>query len=294
MSLNYGFVAYIDEAGDPGLKKVIPLDKDGASEWLILSATLIRTELEKDVPQWGREFLSQCGGKQQNFFHFRKANDNNKLFACERLSALPVRNFVVCCNKKNMRGYNNRLAAKRNVDLDAHIKNANWFYYWVARILLEKVTNFASWYADKKGMEDKHIKFEFSQRGGIRYDEVLAYMQLLRENDHYGTQTITYDQIDWSVVDECLIEVHPHTHRAGLIMPDIVASSFYMACDKYERGLPCQPQQAFRLGPRMARRYDNRKSTAAGFGVKLMPNHRTAKLESDQQQIFKKYGYKFK
>ena len=31
-----GYVAYIDEAGDAGLKTVRPLDPSGASEWLIL------------------------------------------------------------------------------------------------------------------------------------------------------------------------------------------------------------------------------------------------------------------
>ena len=293
MADDYGFVAYIDEAGDPGLNKVLPIDADGASEWLVLAATLISKKHEPDVSRWGKEFLSQCGGKQQNYFHFRKANDMNKEFACERLSALPVRNFVVCSNKKNMKGHMNKFAAAKNVELAVKIRNSNWLYYWIARVLLEKVTRFASWYAEKNSLDNKSIKFEFSQRGGIRYDEVLAYFQLLRENDFYGTQTVVFDQIKWDVIDESLIEVHPHTHRAGLIMPDIVASSFYMACDKYERGLPCDPRKALRLKPRMAKYGDVPKNKSAGYGVKLMPNTHKAKLEGDQQQLFREYGYPF-
>ena len=34
---DYEYVAYIDEAGDQGLRKVKPIDPDGASEWLIVS-----------------------------------------------------------------------------------------------------------------------------------------------------------------------------------------------------------------------------------------------------------------
>ena len=290
---SYGYVAYIDEAGDPGVKKVLPIDEDGASEWLVLAATLIRVDFESEVPSWGREFLSQCGGRQKKHFHFREANAKNKLLACERLSALHVRNFVVCSNKKNMRGYKNPLAAKRNVDLAENPYNANWFYFWVTRVLMEKVTSFVSWHSQKNYHEIRKIKFEFSQRGGIRYDELAAYFNLLQTNDASGTQTANYDTIHWDTVDYDLIEVHPHSHRAGLIMPDIVASSFYMACDKHERGLPCDPIPAMRLIPRMAIKHDDKSKSSAGFGVKLMPNQKKAKLESDQKQIFKKYGYWF-
>lgn len=289
----YGYIAYIDEAGDPGVKTVKPIDKNGASEWLVLAASVIRTDFEAEVPSWGREFLTQCGGQQQKYFHFRKANEQNKLLACERLSALHVRNFVVCSNKKNMRGYKNPIAAKRNVDLAANPHNSNWFYFWVTRVLMEKITSFVSWHSMKNYGEIRKIKFEFSQRGGIRYDELKGYFQVLQENDERGNQTVTYDTINWSTVDYDLIEVHPHTHRAGLILPDIVASSFYMACDKHERGRPCQPQLALRLAPRMALKFDNKNSASAGFGVKLMPSQKVAKLESDQQQVFKRYGYRF-
>ncbi|MGJ8562838.1 MAG: DUF3800 domain-containing protein [Alphaproteobacteria bacterium] len=289
----YGYIAYVDEAGDPGVKTVKPIDKNGASEWLVLAASVIRVDFESEVPSWGREFLSQCGGRQQKHFHFRNANDQNKLLACERLSALHVRNFVVCSNKKNMRGHKNPAAAKRNVDLAANPHNSNWFYFWVTRVLMEKVTNFVAWHSKKNYGEIRKIKFEFSQRGGIRYDELNAYFEQLQDNDKRGTQTANYDTINWSTFDSDLVEVHPHNHRAGLILPDIVASSFYMAADKHERGLACNPTYALRLKPRMAIKFDNKNGTPAGFGVKLMPAQRAARLDGDQQQVFKKYGYRF-
>ena len=59
---SYGYVAYIDEAGDPSVRTVLPIDPNGASEWLVIAATLVRLDFEKDVPTWGREFLTQCGG----------------------------------------------------------------------------------------------------------------------------------------------------------------------------------------------------------------------------------------
>ena len=43
------YIVYIDEAGDPGLAKVRPLDPNGASEWLTLGAVVIRARVEDKV-----------------------------------------------------------------------------------------------------------------------------------------------------------------------------------------------------------------------------------------------------
>jgi hypothetical protein len=45
----YGYIAYVDEAGDFGLRNVSPIDRSGASEWLILSAVVIRAEKEGET-----------------------------------------------------------------------------------------------------------------------------------------------------------------------------------------------------------------------------------------------------
>ena len=48
----YHYVAYIDEAGDPGLQRVKPLDANGSSEWLVLSAVVIGAPSEKHIAPW--------------------------------------------------------------------------------------------------------------------------------------------------------------------------------------------------------------------------------------------------
>jgi hypothetical protein len=47
-----GYIAYIDEAGDGGTSKIKTDCSPGASEWMILSAVLVREEREKDVVGW--------------------------------------------------------------------------------------------------------------------------------------------------------------------------------------------------------------------------------------------------
>jgi len=45
----FGYIAYIDEAGDFGLRTVAPIDRRGASEWLIVSAVVIRATAEPAI-----------------------------------------------------------------------------------------------------------------------------------------------------------------------------------------------------------------------------------------------------
>jgi len=54
----YKYVAYIDEAGDPGVKRVKPVDKPGSSEWLMVSAVVMAASRELEVDKWGSDLLS--------------------------------------------------------------------------------------------------------------------------------------------------------------------------------------------------------------------------------------------
>jgi hypothetical protein len=106
-SVPYGYVAYIDEAGDPGLERVKPLDNPGSSEWLILSAVVIGAPNETNVAPW-RNGILRATNSQRRDLHFTNLRPWNKRIACREIATLPVRCFVVCSNKKNMRGYPQR------------------------------------------------------------------------------------------------------------------------------------------------------------------------------------------
>lgn len=290
--VDFDYIAYIDEAGDPGLKRVKPLDENGSSEWLIIAATIVDAAREKQVVQWGRDFVDLSGSRQTNQVHFRKLNDAAQIATCARFAELPLRGFVVCSNKKNMKNWKNPFVEAMAVTLVGTLSRYQWFYYWVSRVLLEKVTDWVYRHSMAKLGRPGRLKIEFSERGGIRYDEIDQYYRLLREHDRAGTQFVTYDAINWSVVHRELIEAYPHNSRAGLVLPDIVASSFFAACDKHDRGKPPNPLSAFKLDPRMARRRAGPEQTPAGYGVKLMPSVKEAKLDDDQFRIFRHSGYR--
>ena len=67
-----GYIAYLDEAGDFGLRSVAPIDERGASEWFVMGAAVVRKENEKNVPQWLRGIRDEAKNNQSMDLHFRK------------------------------------------------------------------------------------------------------------------------------------------------------------------------------------------------------------------------------
>ena len=276
----HGYIAYIDEAGDPGLKTVRPIDEHGASEWLVLSAVVIKSEREPDVVDWVSELISDLGIRQRRDLHYRTLSPTRKRVAGEKIAALPLRGFVICSNKKNMRGYRNTRAEK--------ISSQQWFYNWCVRLLLERVTAFC----DARTLHDygvrKPVKIEFSERGGHRYSQTSAYHYYLRQPQQGGTVYLTKRQPAINMLDWDLMDAFPHGDRAGLQLSDFVGSAFYQAIDTGgQTKWNLEPASA--LAPIMARE----KGSAKNFGVSLWPTQWwKADLTDEQKQIFRRYGYK--
>ncbi|WGR70651.1 MULTISPECIES: DUF3800 domain-containing protein [unclassified Bradyrhizobium] len=149
------YIAYIDEAGDAGLKAVRPIDPVGATEWLCLGAVLIRAKHESEVQNWVRTILSKIGSKRSDL-HYRHLSAAQKRTALEMIAQLPIRGFVLASNKKNMRRYRNERAE--------HAGAQQWFYNYCLRLLLERVTDFCHRHATKDRANNRFVKIMYSER----------------------------------------------------------------------------------------------------------------------------------
>jgi len=283
MGESYEYVAYIDEAGEVGLNKVLPMDENGSSEWLVVSAVVISRENEGLTKPWLHELISLMGSPQMKDVHFRHLKQAQKALACSYLANKDVRIFSILSNKKNMKGWSNPFAEK--VSMDAH-----WFYCWLTRLLLERVTRWVEWHSIKKFGRAQKVKIEFSESGGLSYSQMNGYWEVLKLRSQGGNMFLPLGDLRWSVIDRELLEVHTHVSRAGLRLPDIVASAFFTACDNQQTG-PCDPKFAKLLHPKMARFEDSKDNPISGFGLKLMPKFSTAKLSKDQEEILRFFGY---
>lgn len=286
----YEYIAFIDEAGDSGLASVRPVDPNGSTEWLVLGGVLIAAEREKDVLPWVWEALKAARTKQK-LLHFAKLrHDASKVAICRFMADLPARYFVVCSNKKNMVGYKNPFPAATAEMLSGRPAgwNYNWFYYWISRVLLEKMSHYALHRSMKDHGAPRTMRVEFSENQGLNYEELGFYYDLLKMRDDTDTQVRKFDHISWDVMDRQQLHTFRHENRAGLQLADVVASAFYQACDNQFTG-PCNYEFARALGPLMTIKSGKRRP--AGYGVKLMPHMDDAKLTPDQSLIFREFGY---
>ena len=277
-------IAYIDEAGDDGLDEVRPIDPRGSSEWLIMGATVIDATREHEAAQWVESIIGSLTRYNLSFLHFKHCNKENGRHVCEIMADLPIRCFVVASNKKNMRRYFNPFAAS--------IPSKNWFYCWLTRLLLERVTYFALHKSIEMYGESRPLRIELSERGRFSYPQLMSYYEWLRIKSAAGKNKLPLGDISWGVMRRDLFQVHPNELRPGLQLADAVASSFYRACDIHsiaER----DPECAKNLRPRMARDGDTQAGKLHGFGVKLMPKWREARLTRQQQEVFRFYGYPY-
>ena len=254
------FVAYIDESGDDGLSRVSPDDPCGASEWFVLAAILARASQHSAVA-WAKDILNKLNLPQRRDLHFQRLDDQRRSIVCTEIAKLPVRCFDVMSNKRNMRGYVNSNAAK------VYSPARNWFYWWITRLLLERVTD----YCERRSIHDfgepRAVRLEFSRRGGLYYSHFQAYLRWLRMQSRGGTMFLKQGDLKWSVINESNIHAFDHKERAGLQLADAIAGAFFQSVNLGPTGTS-EPKYAMLLEPRMACDADG---NIYDYGLKIMP-----------------------
>jgi hypothetical protein len=275
------YFAFIDEAGDPGLKTVRPIDPVGGTEWLCLSAVLVRAKHDSDLVNWVRTILSKAGVRNRADLHYRTLADHRKRIVVSEVAQLPIRAFVLLSNKKNMRGYRNMRAER--------VRSQQWFYNFCLRLLLERVTDFCYQHAASERSKGRLIKIIYIERGGHSYEQTTAYKYLLKMQAKGGALVLSKRRIMWEVLDWRLAEPASHRSSAGAQLADVVASAFFQAVDTLP---PTKWNSEFAkmLKPIMA--IEN--GSPMGYGVALQPTPPwKARLNDQQKEIFETYGYKF-
>ncbi len=274
----YEYILYIDEAGDDGLARIKPIDPNGASEWLCIGGFLTRSNYEAKAVDWVKDLRSQIDATQGPALHYRKLSPTKKDAACRYLSGLPVKAFVVCSHKLNMRGHQNSRAAIRN--------GKQWFYNYCVRLLMERATEMCLKDSLKHFRQPRPLRVVFSQRGGHSYGQTKAYWEILKRQAAGGTTLLNKREVRHQVLRFNLVDYVPHEQNAGLQLADIVASAFFQSVETSGRRF--EVRHAKLLEPIMAKE----RNVVADFGLALQPtNPRDLQLTDDQKLIFRHYGY---
>jgi hypothetical protein len=278
----YGYILYLDEAGDPGIRRVRPRDPNGASPWFVLGGVLTQVANESEPVQWVRDIAKQASIKQKHL-HFRDLHEWQKPSVCHAISQLPLRIFALTSNKLNMRGHRNVKAEARSQGIPID----QIFYNWCIRVLLERVTGYCHWHSMRRYGEPRYVKIILSERGTHGYARATWYGQMLKEQSQTGSTYLSARTIDHRVFDTRLISVKPYQLDAGLQLADVIASSFYQAVDMLPPTL-WNPNNARLLKNRVTNVEDNYEN----WGLTFLPfKYWEADLRPEQIDLFDHYGF---
>jgi len=272
-----GYIVYIDEAGDFGLRSVAPLDPNGASEWMVLGAAVLRKENESSAPAWLKSMRDKANNTQPSSLHFRNLKDGQKEIACNELIKMPLRLFIIISNKQNMKGHTNTPASY----ISGH---RHWFYWWMTRLLLERVTDFCAEMNERDGTPDKKLQIEFSRRTDLKRSHFSDYFTRLwaQGKDAHLAKRI----INWNVFDFENVLFLDHGSRAGLQFADIATSAFYQAVNTHPHGICC-PDYAVTLKPLVHKK----QGAHLNGGFTVWPySLKHTKLSETQKTFFRLYG----
>ncbi len=275
-----GYVAYIDEAGDDGIKKLRTQTEKGATEWLVISAVVIHVENSPQIVPWVRNIITaQKNSHQLRHLHFRSLDHAGKIAACTALAGNEVYLFSTLSYKPTMEGYENPAAEKVNINKTAR------FYAWMSRLLLEQVTNFVGQRTFIDYGEATKMRIEFSDRGGLEIKPFRNYFDYLRDQSSTGSLYIDKYDLDWSVVDTKEMYSFANKDRAGLQLADTVASAFFAGLEKVSETTP-NSEYAKLLERRMARD-DTQK--ILNCGVKIMPKWIPSRITGPASDLIQYY-----
>lgn len=279
------YIAYIDESGDPGIKAPSHAGKKPSSEWFSVGAIVVKSTRENETVSWVQEIRKRCSITQRPDIHFSEMKPWQRQIACSFIAEMPVRCFVVVSNKRNMIGHQNLRAEAARGGSSNEI-----FYNFCARILLERVTDFVLDRSIIEFKKPKHVRIVFSHRGGVRYSQSTAYMDILINQARSGTTVLNAREIKWEVVHPNLISSEPHNKSAGCQLADVVASSFRYASDT--NGLK---DNSLSYALSLEKRMWAKQSVIAYHGVTLLPWRKDQRklLTEPQRRIFRHYGYRF-
>lgn len=275
-----GYVAYIDEAGDDGIKKIRTPNEVGASEWMAISAFVIHAENDPHAVRWLREMISATGSHQIKHLHFHTLDHAGKIAVCKTLAEKNCYLFTTVSYKPTMEGRRNPAAEKVNINKTAR------FYAWMSRLLLEQVTNFIGQRTFLDYGETTTMRIEFSDRGGLVIEQFRNYFSYLRDQSSTNSLWIDGYDLDWSVVNTREMFSFANKDRAGLQIADTVASAFYCGLEQLGSVTP-NADYAKLLDPRVAR---NDKRKLLDCGVKFMPKWLPSRITGHAGDLVKFYA----
>jgi hypothetical protein len=267
----YGYVVYIDEAGDDGIGHFHAPGAPGQSHWLVLSACIIDAANEGKVVGWRDEIMAAFPKRRRRDIHFRSLDHNQRVHATHIVAEKQLGAIAILSNKQTIQSYPTFVEACRN--------EKNVLYKYLLRYVIERITEAAKRSFELRQSGSPIIKIIFSRRGGMDYGDFREYMLHLKEIQQSRG---SFYPVHWEHSDCDLIFAEDHSRVAGLQLADIVASSFFQAVETNIYG-HTESRYALALMPRVIQ---STKGERLYCGIRPVPGLGAMVLTPQQRQFF--------
>lgn len=169
------FTVYIDESGDEGLTF-----SKSCSHWFILGAVISRRAQDRSLVTTLDELRQLLKKPLKKPIHFRDLKHEQRLPVVDRIAAANLRAVAV-------------LVYKPFIKEPEVFRERYRLYYYAVRFLLERVSWYCRDHKTNRDEGDGSAEVIFSNRGGMSYDDLKNYLEILK------SQTGFCDvRIDWS------------------------------------------------------------------------------------------------
>lgn len=290
IAMSCGFYLFIDEAGDEGLDRIRPLNKDGASEYFVLCGLLIRATRYQELVQSFNEPKHTIGLTSDEEIHFRDLDDDQKWTVLKALSQFKLGLVAIVSNRRNMLRYRNSRCEAKNLEFVRgryRPRRYNWFYNNLTRYLLERASEECRRWTLPAYREIRSLRITFSLRKEFAYPQTGAYLLKLKTERRDRQYFNNKGQIDWSVVDCKSIESRRNRDETGLQIADCAASAIYRSLDESWFG-DCRPEYLELLSGKFIRKGGSPRD----YGFKLLPDGFRGPVSVRQKRALKAVGYR--
>lgn len=252
--MNPSFVAYVDESGDEGFKF-----DSGSSNWFVLAAIVVRKPDDLNTVKLVDKVRVRLERQPRSPLHFRDLKHEQRLVYNDEIARASLCAIALLVHKPSLR--------EQKV-----FRQGFRLYFYGVRFLLERI----SWYCrDNHSIQDAgdgSVEIVFSNRSGMRYDELREYLDYLRRKN------IELDvRIDWNVVRPEQVRSVSPMKVMGVLIADAVASSFYYAVERSKYGFT-EDRYVRMLKPVVY----SRNVRCRGYGIKFYSREVDALVDEDE------------
>ena len=252
------FVVYIDESGDEGFKFGA-----GSSEWFVLSAVVTRKVTDVQTVKLVDGVREALGKPMKKPLHFRDLKHEQCLPYIDRIARADLRTVSVLVRKPSL--------------LERETFSGRYrLYFHATRYLLERVSWYCRDHHVAADLGDGSVEIHFSNRSGMSYAELGAYLDYLKENS--GLFEVG---VHWPAIRTDQIFTASPGRLMGLQIADAVAGAFWRAVEKSRHGFT-EPRYAVMLKPVV---YAHERSQL-GYGIKFWPKEAVTEVVQADEERF--------